>query len=817
MNLLTELRQAARQLRSRPGFTATVVLTLALTIGAATTVFSLFDAVLLRPFPYRDPDRIVRIRTHQPQVPGSTNEVSLYDFEDYQRRSRSFSALAAYTTYSNNLTGDGPARAVRMTFASPELFGILGVQPVLGRSFSPQENVLNGDVRKVILSYALWQDLFRGSPDALNRTIRLRGDSYTVVGVMPQGFGYPNRSEIWVPLLARYSNSTQSWWKRRDSRPHFVLGKLREGVSAEQASSELASIAAQLRTEHPESNRDIHTRVLSLREAETGELRPYALLVGGAVLLLLIIGCVNVANLFVARAAAREREFTIRAALGSGLAPLVRQLLTESLIYGLLGGALGVGAALLGVRALTALIPVELPTWMVLSVDARVIAFAVAITLLTVVLFGVAPVFQNIRPDLNEVLKQGARGSSSGNTLAGFVRRGLVVAEVALSLVLLVGAGLMMRSFAQLMAVDTGVKTERLIVASIGRYLPNADRQQMVTGYSDEFRRVRDRIAQLPGVIAVGAGNDLPYLNKPEERQVSDIYTRQRATRDQAYRGPAQGADVMPGYFAALGIPLLEGRDFTEADTLDKPKVVVIGKHAADTLFPGRSAIGEQIRYGNDQELDPWMTVVGVVSSTQWHPAERRPGVEVYWSYLQYPTPQTHMLVRTAVPPETMLPEVRRVVHQVNPDFAVIATKTMDAVINESVWQRKLWGFVLTAFAGLALLLAAVGLYGVMSYLVSQRTRELGIRLAIGAQPGSVLGLVLGSGMKLVAIGAVAGLAGALALGRLLSGLLFGVSTTDPSTYIGVPVILTAVALLACAVPAIRASRIDPLRALREE
>ena len=817
MDVLGHFRQTARQIGAKPSFTALVVLTLGLTIGAAATVFSLFDAVLLRPFPFPEPDRLVRLRTHEPGVTGTLSDASLYDFQDWQRRSRQFAGMAAFVSFNNNLTGQGPARSVRMTFATPELFTLLGAKPVLGRVYTTREDEYGGDVRKVVLGYGVWQEVFGGSPAALGRTLQLRGDTYEVIGVLPPGFRHPDRTEVWVPLMARYSSYKQLWWQRRDLRFHTVLARLAPGSGVAQAQAELDSIAAELRREYPDQNRNVHIRVVPLREAETGEIQPYVVLVGAAVLLLLLIGCMNVANLFVARAASREREFAVRAALGASLGQVWRQLMTESLLYGLLGGALGVLLAWLGVRGLALLLPPELPAWMQLSIDGRVVAFAIVISAATAMLFGLAPLLQQMRPDLVEALKQGGKGSAGAASLASRLRRGLVVAEVALSLVLLVGAGLMLRSFARLMNVDTGIKAEHLVLLSAGRLVPNTTLEQQLTLYCDEFRRVRDRLAAVPGVASVGAGDDLPYLNQPEQRNSHEFYTRRRATREQAYRVPAQGADVMPGYFAALGVPLLEGREFTEADTIGAPPVVVINRHMAETLFPGRSALGEQIRWGNDTGYDPWMTVIGVVGNTRWHPAERSPGFETYWSYRQYPGPSMHFLVRTALEPDTLIPVLRRTVQELNPDLAVERVKTMDTVIAESVWQRRLWGWVLGAFAALALLLAAVGLYGVMSYLVSQRTRELGIRLAIGARPGSVLSLVLGSGMKLVTVGAALGLLGALAAGRLLAGLLFGVNATDPVTYAAVPIVLAAVAALACTVPAVRASRIDPITALREE
>ena len=628
MALLRWSQRVWRPFAVRPGFSILVVGTLGLTVGAATAIFSIFDAVLLRPFPFPEADRLVRLRSYEAASPDAPGEVSLADYDDWRREARGLSGMGAWITFANNLTGMGPARSVRMTFASPELLSTVGVAAHRGRLFTPAENVAGGDFRKAVIGHGLWQELFAGRDEALGRTIELRGQTYEVIGVMPPRFEFPERTEVWVPLMARYATYRDEWWLRRDTRIHHVLARLAPGTSLESVQSELDGIASALRDAHPEGNRNVHVGVQTLRQAETALLRPYVLLVGAAVSLLLLIGCGNVAGLFVARSAARTREMALRTALGARLTHLGGQLLGESLAYAIAGGVLGVLVAIGSIAALEALVPVPLPDWMRFGLDPRVLLFTVAVTSLTAILFGLLPLAQHLRPNLEQVMRQGGKGAAGGS-LSVRLRRALLVGEVALAVLLLVGAGLMLRSLDWLSRVDTGLRSEGAIVATAFRYLPNVTRAEQVTGYADEFRRMRQALASLPGVASVSGGSQVPFVEAPEVRPTVELYTRRRATRDEAYRGAARGADVMPGYFAALGIPLLAGRDFTEADEIGAEPVVIISRRTAEVLFPGEPALGQQMRWGNDSNFDPWMTVVGVVGNTRWQPAERQEGVEV--------------------------------------------------------------------------------------------------------------------------------------------------------------------------------------------
>jgi putative ABC transport system permease protein len=695
---------------------------------------------------------------------------------------------------------------------------MLGVSPILGRGFAPEEDRQGGDVKKTLLSHGLWREAFGGDPAILGKVIEARGDRYTVIGVMPPGFRFPEKSDLWIPMMARYAGYREPYWRNRGFRVHDVIARLRPGISMSQARSEVQATATSLAQRFPETNQGTEFRLTPLRDSEVGNVAPYLRLLLAAVAMLVLVGCVNAANLLLAGSAARAKEMALRAALGAGRWPIVRQLLVESVLLAAVGGLLGIALAWSAVKAFPAIVPIQLPFWMRIEVNAAVLGFTLLLSVGTGVLFGLSPALQLARVDLMATVKEGSRGSSSAG---GRLRSVLVVAEVALSLMLLCGAGLMAKSLVNLHRVDMGIQADHLVVARMARFVPNATQEELVRQYGGSFRRAIERLAQLPGVVSAGMGTEAPYSaleTRGDDRNAQQFTIRGQDEREALRNAPTQFAAIGPGFFETLGIRLVEGRAFNESDDLTQPMRLVINRTMAQTLWPGQNAIGRQLRLGStDYIKNPWMTVIGVVEDVKYHPIEHGQGFETYFFYRQIPIPQMQAILRVHGDPETFVSQVRSAIREADPQIAVVHVKTMDSLASETLWQRRLWGLLMSLFAGLALLLAGVGLYGVMSYLVSLRSREIGIRMALGAPRLGVLALVAGHGMTLTFIGVAIGLAGALGLGRLIQGLLFGVGGTDPATLVAAPSLLLLVALAACALPALRAARIDPLTALREE
>lgn len=810
--LYSTIRYALRGLLHRPGFSTLVILTVGLGIGLATAAYSVMDALLLRPFPYQDPQRLVRLDSHPAANPGSARGTSLEDLKDWARGQRSMTGLAAYIQFDNNLTDGGSTRAVKMTFANASLFPLLGIEPFLGRTYTEAEDREGGAVRQLVLSHWLWQDQFGGDPGVLGRTVRLRGDTYTVIGVMPPDFRYPDRSDVWVPLMARYASYSFPFWRPRDARLHQVLGRLKPGVTLEQARGDLARVSAELARAYPDTNRDITAAVIPLREAEAGNLRPYVLLLMGGALCVLLIAVLNVSSLLLARSTTRQREMAIHGALGAGVSRVAARLLTESVLLGLAGGVFGAGIAWAAVRVLPLWLPRDLPAWIRFELDWSVLLFCVCASLAAGILFGLAPALRLARVDLASGLKSGTRGAGAARITPLAV---LVAAEVGFCLLLLVGAGLLLRSFVHLRQQDSGLQAQHVLAVRTSRFISGKPLAELAYLHGADHREYERRFASLPGVRAAGGSYYVPMEQQARERARALLYVKGGNQDEREQQFPAVGTDVTPGFFDALRIPLLEGRGFTEADGPQTVKVAIVSRSAAEMLWPGRSATGQQLRWGKQSGSNDWLTVIGVAADTRWSSFESGRNLEIYTAARQWGPLAMTFFLRTDRKPESLLPEVRRVVQEVSPDAAVVYARPYPEIVEESLWQPRVWSAVLTGFAGFAAALAGVGLFGVLHYLVSQRTREIGIRLAIGARQADVLRMVVGHGMKWAALGGAAGLAVAAAGSRMLQPMLHGVSVHDPATYLTVSVAVLLVAGTSALLPAWRASRVDPNITLR--
>ncbi len=798
-DLWKDLRYSARMLVKNPGFTVVAVITLALGIGANTAIFSVVNAVLLRPLDYEDPDRLVIILENNWQKGWTRFAVAPGNFAEWREQNQVFEQMAAYTGSSFTLVGEGDPEQLQGTRASTNLFALLGVKPALGRDFLPEEDHSGGE-RVVIVSHGLWQRRFGADPGMVGKQLTLNGYSYTVVGVMPAGFRFPNsRTELWVPVAFSAADLG-------NRGGHFltVSARLKPGVTLEQAQIEMNAIAERLQEQYPQTNAAWGARVALLVEEVVGDVRSSLLALVCAVAFVLMIVCANVANLLLARAAARRREVAIRAALGASRSRLLRQLLTESVLLSLLGGALGMLLAARGVDALVSFGPTNIPRLNQVVMDGRVLGFAFLISLATGIIFGLAPALQASQTDLTESLKEGGRSSSAG---AGSqrLRRLLVVAEVALSLVLLVGAGLMIKSFVRLSKVETGFDSQNTLTAQINLPQSRYDDGQQQAAF---FRQVLERIEALPGVESVGAVLPLPFTGD----SLFSFIVEGHPTDDMP---SANYYAVSPNYFGAMGIPLLKGRFFTEADLAESPRVAIINETMARRYFPDEDPIGKRMNITNGPPA--LREIVGVVGDVKQYGLDTQSPAQMYEPYLQRPWSGMTLVVRAASEPTGLTSAVRREVLAVDKEQPIARAQTMEEIIADSVAPRRFSVILLAAFAAVALTLAAVGIYGVMSYLISQRTHEIGVRLALGARRRDVLRLVVGQGMRLVLLGVGIGMLAAFALTRLMESLLFGVNPTDPLTYIVVALMLTTSALLACYVPARRATKLDPLVALRNE
>ena len=799
-SVLRDLKFALRSLLKRPGFAAVAVVTLSLGIGANTAIFSVVNAVVLRPLPYRNPEQLVTI-LHDGSKP-----VAPANYFDLAAQNRSFASIAAAQWWEPNLAGTDQPEHLRGLQLTARMFQVLGVSPALGRTFNEDEDQA-GHERVVVLSHRLWQRRFAGDPGVIGRQVALDGEGYTVIGVMPPDFRFApfwaTNAELWSPLnLAARAND-------RGGQSLRVFARLKPGVTRSSAQAEVATIFRRLEQTYPENNKGLVLAVEPLHEQVVGKTRPALLILFGAVSFVLLIACANVANLMLARASSRQKEIAVRTALGASRTRIARQLLTESLLIALIGGAVGLLLSVAGMKALLALGPDSLPRLQTISVDLPTLGFTFGLSVFTGVLFGLAPVLQARKWNWHDSLKESARGSSAGRSGVN-ARRVLVISEVALAVMLVIGGALMVRSFARLRAVDAGFAPNNLLTMTISLAGSAHSTPEKRTAF---FSELLQRIESVPGVQSASAINHLPLSG--------DVWTLLFTIEGRPVPGPGekQGAVyriVQPEYFRTMGATLLKGRDFTPHDNDAAPAVVIINDVFAKRYWPNEDPLGKRIEVG-DGGVNP-REIVGIVKGLKQSQWTTEPSPEMYLPHLQSPTPRALTLVaRGNGDPLALVAAVEKQVWSIDKNVPVSEIKTMEEVVAGSIEQQRFNLFLLGLFAFIALLLAVVGIYGVISESVAARTHEIGIRMALGARGSDVLRMVVRQGMALSAIGIAIGLTGAFWLTQFMSGLLYEVSPTDSGTFLFIPLVVALVVLCACLIPARRATKVDPLIALRYE
>jgi len=805
MNTLwQDLRYGARMLFRNPGFTIVAVLALTLGIGATTAIFSVVNSVLLKPLPYPESERLVFLSEWSPQIEGMS--ISYPNFIDWRAQNEVFENIGVYRRQSYNLTGSGEPERLVGGMVSADLFSALRVSTMQGRLFTNDEDK-PGATPVTLLSYGLWQRRFGGDPNVIDQQLMLNGRSFTVIGIMPPDFRFPNRAELWTPVG---QSAKDPGWDSRGNHPGlYAMARLKPGVTVEQARAGMESVAVNLERQYPDSNSGNRATVTPALENVVRDVKPALFILLGVVGFVLLIACANVANLLLARATTRQKEMAIRTALGASRWRIVRQLLTEAILLSFIGGGLGLLLASWGVKLIVAISPNSIPRAREIVVDDRVLVFTIAVAVLTGIFFGLVPALQSSKPDLNGTLKDAGRGSTGRRHV---LRNVLVVAEVALTMVPLMSAGLMIRSFYHLQQVDPGFNGDNLLTFNIALPPKKYPEDVQQINFSEQ---VADRLRTLPGVETVGVSSGLPLGNNGW--QTSFVIDGQPPPAPG--KTPLTEATVAsPDYFRAMGITILKGRDFTDADTKDAPRVALIDEEFARRYWPNEEALGKHIRPGGNDPRNPLVEIVGIVRRVKMEGLNQESDrVQSYYPFRQLPANGLTIVIKTSHDPMSIAPAVREQVRAIDPDQPIYNLNSMEQLRADSIAPERLNLMLFTCFAAVALTLASVGIYGVMSYAVTQRTHEIGIRMALGAQPRNVLGMVVRQGMALTITGLAFGIGGALLATQLMASLLFGVSATDPLTFVTIPLLLAGVALGACFVPARRATKVDPMIALRYE
>ncbi|MBA3346667.1 MAG: ABC transporter permease [Gemmatimonadales bacterium] len=813
-----DIRFAIRGLTRSPAFTLVAVLTLAIGIGANTAIFSVVNAVLLKPLAYADPERLISLRARLTGDNAGGVASSAPEYHDYRRQVPGIEDVAAVWPININLTGHGEPERIQAAGVTSNYFSLLGVPPALGRDFTPEDD--GGRIGYVaLISHDLWQRRFGGDRSVIGKTVRLDDDPMTIIGVMPRGFRHPVESgaspmELWAPV--DLDNPDPNFVNDRRAQFFDLIGRVKSQSSVERVQGELAGLTARLSRQYPEAyppNLGWRAEAVSLAERVVGDVRPALLVLLGAVGFVLLIACANVANLLLARATTRDREIAIRTALGGSRGRLIRQLLTESLLLASIGGVLGLLIALWGTSALSQLAGLYLPRAREIGIDPVVLGFTALLVLLTGVGFGLIPALQASRPDLQSVLKDAGRGASAGSHRAR-VRGALVVAEVAVALVLLAGAGLLLRSFERLLAVEPGFNPENLLTLQVWLPWPNQPEKGRYFTHDQRlafYERAAEAVRRMPGAGGVALTSRLPLRGRNDAR----FAIEGRPARSDEPPPTAEIRFVSPNYFETMEIPLLQGTGLPPVADRKGNATTVINQTMAEEYWPGESPIGRRLKLEDSDQ--PWLTVVGIAGDVRQVGLEQPAREEMYVSHQVWSGQQMAMVVRTPDRPEELSAAVTKAIHSVDPEQPVFSVVPMEQVIAEASAERRFSMLLLVLFAAIALILSAIGIYGVMAYTTTQRLHEIGIRMALGAGAQDVMGLVVGQGMRLVGLGLAIGLLGAWGLSRVLTSQLYGVSAGDPATYAGVAVLLGLVALSASYLPALRATRVDPVIALRSE